>query len=255
MTVERKAVKKPKPLAVDSERLVTMSNSKDGRGLDARQRERELTPKQVMFCRHLLSNGFNKAKAARDAGYAGQEVGYVLYKKPHVRSYIDRLKLEQTISPAGIIHDETGDITTTRRLLQEFVNLGLADITRVCRWGKDYMAVFPSESLPPEISAAIKKVNFEEVEFTGKTPKIVRKVSVEMHEKKGALDSAARVMGMFDQEGKQDPVEIADKLRGILETANAGLSLPRMPDPNLDHTLRIVPDEEDQTPISDQVKH
>ncbi len=54
-------------------------------------KEKKLTIKEQLFCNTYLSNNFNAAEAAREAGYSektAREIGYENLTKPHIRLYI-----------------------------------------------------------------------------------------------------------------------------------------------------------------------
>lgn len=55
--------------------------------------DKELTPKELLFCEIYLSNKFNGAEAYIDAGYKATEYArqeaYKLTTKPYIRKYLD----------------------------------------------------------------------------------------------------------------------------------------------------------------------
>jgi len=55
--------------------------------------DKELTPKELLFCEIYLSNKFNGAEAYVDAGYKATEYArqeaYKLTTKPYIRKYLD----------------------------------------------------------------------------------------------------------------------------------------------------------------------
>lgn len=68
--------------------------------------ETELQPlsdKEKLFVEDYLTNGFNKAEAARKAKYSencDRQIGWQVYNKPHVKAYIENILKERIISSA-----------------------------------------------------------------------------------------------------------------------------------------------------------
>lgn len=65
-------------------------------------KRKALGEREKHFCMNYLSNGFNAAKAYRDAGYSakGADVSAVaILKRPHIKAYIDKkvTKMEEKL--------------------------------------------------------------------------------------------------------------------------------------------------------------
>lgn len=66
-------------------------------------RAKTLTNTEKIFVENYLTNGFNKAKAARTAGiseHTAKEQGHQIYNRAHVKEYIEKILKERIISSA-----------------------------------------------------------------------------------------------------------------------------------------------------------
>lgn len=81
----------------------------------------KLTPKQKKFCNSYLTNGYNAAKAARDAGYSAKTAKFIASEnlsKPYLKEYLaqqiqkDQEKFEYT---KEIHFKELDDLETLAR--------------------------------------------------------------------------------------------------------------------------------------------
>ena len=165
----------------------------------------KLTAKQERFCQEYMID-LNATQAAIRAGYS-EKTAYSVssenLRKPEVQDRIS--ELQQTIQ-------ERTEITQDR-VIAEYAKIAFANTTDVIEWGDTIMIevevdgemqrvpfhgikIKNSKDLPANIQAAVKKVK------QGKDG-----LEVEMHDKKGALDSIARHLGMFN-----DSLELKGKL-------------------------------------------
>ena len=155
----------------------------------------KLTAKQERFCQEYMID-LNATQAALRSGYSAKTAGSVgaeNLKKPEIQKRISELQLE--------IQERTE--ITQDRVLAEYAKIAFANTTDVIEWGDTTVAnaeidglsvqvpyhglkIKSSADLPLNIQAAVKKVK------QGKDG-----LEVEMHDKKGALDSIARHLGMF----------------------------------------------------------
>ena len=165
----------------------------------------KLTAKQERFCQEYMID-LNASQAAIRAGYSVKTAGSVgaeNLKKPEIQNRIS--ELQKTIQ-------ERTEITQDM-VIAEYAKIAFANTTDVIEWGDTILIkvevdgemqyvqthgikIKNSKSLPPNIQAAVKKVK------KGKDG-----LEVEMHDKKGALDSIARHLGMFN-----DSLELKGKL-------------------------------------------
>ena len=154
-----------------------------------------MTPKQERFVEEYLID-LNATQAAIRAGYSAKtaaDIGRQLLRKTPVSDAIAAKKAARS---------ERTEITADR-VLREYAKLAFADIRKVTRWGKSPLdaeaehadpnglgiypvELVPSESIDDDTAAAVAEVSLTQ---TG--------IKVKMHDKKGALDSVARHLGLF----------------------------------------------------------
>lgn len=160
----------------------------------------KLTAKQIRFCEEYIID-LNAGAAAIRAGYSEKtayEIGYENLRKPQIAEFIQRLKDERS---------KRTEITADR-VLQELAKIGFADIksyvsfkTALTRIGYDkegdeiidYATVVELKDSEEVDGAAISEVSLKDGSLKFK-----------LHDKKGALDSMARHLGMFNDKVKVD---------------------------------------------------
>ena len=155
----------------------------------------KLTAKQERFCQEYMID-LNAAQAAIRTGFSAKTArsqGQRLLTNVDIQNRIS--ELQQTIQ-------ERTEITQDM-VIAEYAKIAFANTSDVIEWGDTVMIevevdgettrvpfhglkIKNSADLPASIQAAVKKVK------QGKDG-----LEVEMHDKKGALDSIARHLGMF----------------------------------------------------------
>jgi phage terminase small subunit len=130
----------------------------------------------------------NRSEAARRLGF-GASYSWYLFKQPVVKKEIERrqaiLARKYEVSAERVI-EETAFIA--------FSNLGDLLVTQA-----DGSAIIDMNKLTPQMRAAISEYTVETFsEGRGKDAKEVKKYRVKFHDKKAALDSLARTMGLFN---------------------------------------------------------
>lgn len=166
--------------------------------LKERRREREkyeLQPKQKLFAEHMLA-GFdvNPGEAAEKAGYA-YGMGATLIKNPAIREYIQKRREELTqelIAPIRV-DQET--------VISEMARIAFANAHDFCDADADGAWVpKKKEDLSRDNAAAIKKMIFTSDPFDPS-----RRVlsSIEFYDKKSALDSLMKHLGLFEKDNVQ----------------------------------------------------
>lgn len=150
-----------------------------------------LTLKQKAFCEEYLID-LNATQAAIRAGYSentARSIASENLSKPDINDYI-----------AELMNDRSSRTSITAdRVLAEYAKLGFADVRNVVAWG-DVPVVdggeggpqFPIEMIPSADVDDNTAAAISEVSLTAQGLK------VKMHDKKGALDSIARHLGMFE---------------------------------------------------------
>lgn len=158
-------------------------------------------PKHEAFARAVAA-GRSKRDAAIEAGYAASDAssrGSKLSARPEIKERIAELsgEVQQAICEKLAI--------TVERVLEEYGKLAFLDIRRAFdQDGK----LLPIQEMPADLAAAIAGLEAEEL-FEGRgdsREKIGRLHKIRLSDKKGALDSLAKHLGMF----KPDKVALTD---------------------------------------------
>ena len=150
-----------------------------------------LNAKQSRFVEEYLID-LNATQAAVRAGYSEKtatEAGYENLRKPHIAKAIEASKLERS---------KRTEITQDM-VLQELAKIGFADIRKAVAWGSapepsmnpDDDRVYPVELIASEFMDADTAAAISEVSLTAQG------VKIKMYDKKGALDSIGKHLGMF----------------------------------------------------------
>jgi phage terminase small subunit len=150
-----------------------------------------LTAKQAAFVQEYLID-LNATQAAIRAGYSentAKEIGCENLSKPNIAT---------AIQDAMAARSERTEITQDQ-VLREYAKLGFSDIRKAVRWGavpegrdENGNAEWPVEMVPSmniddDTAAAISEVSLT-----------AQGLKIKMADKKGALDSMARHLGMFN---------------------------------------------------------
>lgn len=143
-----------------------------------------MTPKQERFVQEYLVD-LNATQAAIRAGYsvktAGQ-IGVENLKKPEIQQAIqaERTRLAERVE------------ITQERVLAEYAKIAFFDPRDVFT---EQGAIKPISEWPPGAAAAISAFDVAEIGDDGDTIGMIKKLK--LIDKKGALDSLARHLGMF----------------------------------------------------------
>ena len=177
--------------------------------------EKKLTSKQKMFVKEYLVD-LNATQAALRAGYS---------EKTAYRTGADNLKkpqIQEAIQQAMQKREQRTEITADK-VLEEYAKLGFSDVT-------DYLQVVTERILvghDKETGEPISDISqFVLMKDTANIPKSKLaaiseikqakdgSISFKLHDKKGALDSIAKHLGMFAER-----VELTGKDGGPIQTA------------------------------------
>lgn len=166
-----------------------------------------MNDKQKRFCQEYVVD-LNGTKAAIRAGYSeksAQVTASRLLNEPIVLHKITELQAE--------LAQRTG--ITVERVLQEYEKLAFANMQDYIQVQQDGSAFLDLSKLTRDQAAAIATLNIDEETETlddeeaeeigvGKLQR-VRKIRIKLADKKGALDSIAKHLGMFlDKEQSPD---------------------------------------------------
>jgi len=163
----------------------------------------DLTPKEAKFVREYLVD-LNATQAAIRAGYSAHSaraIGYENLTKPYIQEALtrERARLASEL-----------DITP-EKVLAEYAKLGFSNMAHYTRisGGDPYIDL---STCTLSQFAAISEVTSEDyVEGRGEDARDVKKTKIKLHDKKGALDSIARHLGMFvDKSEVNSTVNVRD---------------------------------------------
>lgn len=109
-----------------------------------------------------------------------------MMRRPEIRAAVDR-ELKSSMEFHNV---------SEVSVLTELARIGFGQITDVVKWDADgHMSVFASELIPASVRAAVKKL--EATEFTDKDGNVTRKLKVEMHDKRSALELLGKYLKLF----------------------------------------------------------
>lgn len=173
----------------------------------------KMTERQKRFC-ELYALGGNRAKAARDAGYAdggASVVAGVLLAKPHIASWIDELR--------RVYLDEIG--VRSDRVLDEIAASAFLDPKDVLDEDGDLL---PIPEMPERARRAIKKIKVRN-RYDKKTGEQTgRDVEIEFNDKLRANEILGRHLGIL----KEQPIQVAQTnvFAQIIESAQGSALMP-----------------------------
>lgn len=172
----------------------------------------ELSPKQERFCLEFLVD-MNGKQAAIRAGYSAKTAEVQASRLLSNAKVAERLNLMRSA-----LEEKTG--ITVQRVLEEYAKIAFFDPSKIFKstvGGDPYIDV--SEATPDEW-AAVTAIQCEDyTDGRGDDAREVRKVKVTLADKKGALDSIAKHLGMFTEKVEhsgginiiwKDPEETSD---------------------------------------------
>lgn len=202
-TKKKEVASKVENISSEEEKNIQKENSKKFKdAVEKVSNNDELTDKEKMFCYYYVKC-WNKGKAAQKAGYVRNypngiyEVGHELYKKPQVRTEIERLKAQ--------IRDGIG--LEAEAILQKICDIAFANITDYVEFGQKEITKV-NEDTGEEQNFKYNYVDFKESnKVDGSLISEVKQgkdgVSIKLEEKKWAIKFLADNIGVLSIEAKQ----------------------------------------------------
>lgn len=190
---------------------------------------KELTPKQEAFCQKYIELG-----CATKAYYAAYDAkgSKPITANRKAKELLDNGKIAARVRELQAIHQKRHEVTVDR-VIQEFARLAFLDIRKAF---DEEGRLKPIHELDDETAAAIAGLEVETL-FEGRGSEreaIGRLHKVKLTDKKGALDSLARHLGMFI-----DKAEITGKDGGPIETKHSGVVVADLQSKSLDELTRL----------------
>jgi phage terminase small subunit len=171
----------------------------------------KLNPKQERFVEEYLKD-LNATQAAIRAGYSAKTAGvqgFDLLKNP---------KIEAAVA-TGMAERSMHTKVTAEQVVRELFRLASADMGDFCEWGPNGVQLRPSGELPRELTAAVQEVKQTTRQF-GETT--VTELSLKLHDKKGALDSLAKHLGMYLDRTKIEGSLTINSFADLVKAVSAG---------------------------------
>jgi len=185
---------------------------------------RSINAKQARFVAEYLID-LNATQAAIRSGYSpktANEQGSRL---------LANVKVSAALSSAQAERSKRTEITQDM-VLQEYAKIGFSDIRKIAKWGErpiiedvpdDYdLRIYPVELIASETIDDATAAAISEVSLTAQG------VKVKMYDKKGALDSIARHLGMFND--KLDHTSSDGSMAGASALERINSKLARLAD-------------------------
>ncbi len=151
-----------------------------------------LTERQRRWVEEYLADP-NGTLAALRAGYApisAKQQGTENLANPVLRQILDQERQARAIRMR----------VEADRVVEELMYVGLSDIRDVVTWDVEGKPTFcPAEDLSPGMARAISAIHFTEKtsSLDGQTLATTREIMFRFHDKKGALDSLMKHLGLF----------------------------------------------------------
>ena len=155
--------------------------------MDAEQQNLELTEKQEAFCQSYLID-FNGSRAAKDAGYSAES------SAQEASRLLTNVKIQARINALRVEMGKGFNITR-ERIAQEYARIAFFDIRKI---HDEDDALKPVKEFSDDEAAAIAGIETEDIwdrDVEGNRIKIGRLRKVKVTDKRGALDSLAKLMG------------------------------------------------------------
>ena len=162
---------------------------------------KSITHLQKRFCDVLIlmeiSGKVEKRRAFEMAGYKARghtaevEVTKTL-SKPLVKAYLSR----------GRARIKRAVEKTEAEIIAQFEKLGFAELTDFATWDKHGVKLKSSKDVNKNKLPALKSITVDEKTYQNKKGKegTTRRIKIELHSPRGALETLAKIKGMLKQE-------------------------------------------------------
>ena len=150
-----------------------------------------LTPKQAAFVQEYLID-LNGKQAAIRAGYQAKTA------EVQASKMLSKGKVQLAVQEGKAILAKRREVTADR-IIAEYAKIAFANTLDYVRVNDDGHPVVDLSAMTVDQAAAISETQTETVwEGKGEDAQPVRKVKLKFHDKKGALDSLSRHLGLFN---------------------------------------------------------
>lgn len=204
----------------------------------------ELTPKQEAFCQKYIELGC--AADAYRAAYNAEKMKPVTIRRK-AAELLEHGNVSARVRELQALHQKRHEVTVDR-VIQEFARLAFLDIRKAFDENGNLK---PIHELDDDTAAAIAGLEVEVRRVAGEADEelegqphggalkrqhgiTARLHKIKLTDKKGALDSIARHLGMFI-----DKAEITGKDGGPIETKHSGVVIADLQGKSLDELTRL----------------
>lgn len=162
-----------------------------------------LTPKMQRFIEEYLID-LNATQAAIRAGYSektADKIGHENLVKPEIKKALDVAMKERS---------ERTQVTADM-VVKELAKIGFSNMRKFASWSKDGVSLIDSETLDEDDAACVQEVSQTITEAGGS-------IKFKLHDKKSALDSLGKHLGMFVEKIQHTgAIEFTDNRKGIAD--------------------------------------
>ena len=147
-----------------------------------------LTKKRQRFVEEYLVE-LNATKAAESAGYSSKTA------RSQGQRLLTNVDIQEAIQVAMAARSERTQVNADD-VFRELAQIAFSDMQNYATWGPQGVSIKESSELPPGASAAVMEVS-ETVSYDKDGGTRSATTKFKLHDKKGALDSLAKHLGMF----------------------------------------------------------
>jgi len=186
--------------------------------MNKKARKKTLTPLHKKFCDILIlmeiSGKVNQGKALQLAGSkctakSAEAAASKMLRNVKVSAYLSRARarVKRAVSK------------TEAEIIAQFEKLGFSEITDFVSWTKSGLKLKDSSSIPKDKIPALKSITIDEQEYTNKkgVKGLTRRIKIDLHSPKGALDSLARIKNMMNPDMKEAAETFAQALHEAMK--------------------------------------
>lgn len=166
--------------------------------------KKKLAAKQQRFIDEFIVDS-NAAQAAIRAGYSKKTAGKIGYQ------LLENTRIAEEIAKKQKKLADKLEITA-EKILKEYAKIAFSNMQDFVDWADGAISIKPSSELTKEQTACVSEIS-ESVTQAGTN------IKIKLHDKKGALDSLARHLGMFT-----DKVELSGKDGQPIQTVNVTMT-------------------------------
>lgn len=150
-----------------------------------------LNEKQQRFVQEYLVD-LNGTQAAIRAGYSPKTA------PSQASRLLTNAKVTEALQAARARIGRKLEVTQ-ERILQELARIAFADVRDLFTWDEESASYVPSANLTDDQAAAVSAIEAETTRFTRDDGTVETKIKLKLktYDKKGALDSLAKHLGMF----------------------------------------------------------